>query len=83
MAEQLLEQVRDIVDGQIVRHLPNSYQSTIASEFLANLVPYVQDFEGQKLAEILATVLLCVVGVCTLLISGGVDSRDEASVISK
>ncbi|KAI1328500.1 microsomal signal peptidase 12 kDa subunit-domain-containing protein [Xylariaceae sp. FL0255] len=40
MAEQLLDQVRDIVDGQI-------------------------DFEGQKLAEILSTVLLSVVGVCS------------------
>ncbi|KAI1384504.1 SPC12-domain-containing protein [Hypoxylon trugodes] len=37
MADQLLEQVRDAVDGQI-------------------------DFEGQKLAEILATVVLSIVG---------------------
>jgi signal peptidase complex subunit 1 len=39
MAEQLLEQVRDVVDGQI-------------------------DFEGQKLAELIANVALSVSGVC-------------------
>ncbi|KAI1183325.1 microsomal signal peptidase 12 kDa subunit-domain-containing protein [Nemania serpens] len=43
MADQLLEQVRDIVDGQI-------------------------DFEGQKLAETLATVLLSVVGAISFLV---------------
>ncbi|KAI3336543.1 SPC12-domain-containing protein [Xylariaceae sp. AK1471] len=43
MADQLLEQVRDLVDGQI-------------------------DFEGQKLAEILATALLCIVGVISFLV---------------
>ncbi|KAH6661250.1 microsomal signal peptidase 12kDa subunit [Truncatella angustata] len=43
MAEQLLDQVRDIVDGQI-------------------------DFEGQKLAELLATVLLSAVGVVSFLV---------------
>ncbi|ORY69477.1 microsomal signal peptidase 12 kDa subunit-domain-containing protein [Pseudomassariella vexata] len=43
MAEQLLDQVRDLVDGQI-------------------------DFEGQKLAEILATVVLALVGVVSFLV---------------
>ncbi|KAI0408539.1 microsomal signal peptidase 12 kDa subunit-domain-containing protein [Xylaria palmicola] len=43
MADQLLEQVRDVVDGQI-------------------------DFEGQKLAEVLATVLLCIVGAVSFLV---------------
>ncbi|KAK6075381.1 microsomal signal peptidase 12kDa subunit [Seiridium cupressi] len=43
MAEQLLDQVRDVVDGQI-------------------------DFEGQKLAELLATVLLASVGVVSFLV---------------
>ncbi|KAI0911951.1 microsomal signal peptidase 12 kDa subunit-domain-containing protein [Ustulina deusta] len=43
MADQLLEQVRDVVDGQI-------------------------DFQGQKLAEILATVLLSIVGAFSFLI---------------
>ncbi|KIM95017.1 hypothetical protein OIDMADRAFT_91390, partial [Oidiodendron maius Zn] len=38
MADQLLEKVRDVAEGQI-------------------------DFEGQKLAELLSTVLLAVVGV--------------------
>ncbi|RYP73070.1 hypothetical protein DL769_004307 [Monosporascus sp. CRB-8-3] len=43
MAEQILDQVRDLVDGQI-------------------------DFEGQKLAEILATVALSAVGVASFII---------------
>ena len=41
MADQLLEKVRDVAEGQI-------------------------DFEGQKLAELLSTVLLAVVGVGTI-----------------
>ncbi|KAI1844635.1 hypothetical protein JX266_009091 [Neoarthrinium moseri] len=43
MAEQLLDQARDLVDGQI-------------------------DFEGQKLAEILTTVLLSVVGAIAFFV---------------
>ncbi|RYP71724.1 hypothetical protein DL771_004675 [Monosporascus sp. 5C6A] len=43
MAEQILDQARDLVDGQI-------------------------DFEGQKLAETLATVALSAVGVASFLI---------------
>ncbi|KAH8653640.1 microsomal signal peptidase 12kDa subunit [Xylariales sp. PMI_506] len=43
MAEQLLDQVRDVVDGQI-------------------------DFEGQKLADILANVLLSVVGAIAFIV---------------
>ncbi|CAJ2506013.1 Uu.00g001430.m01.CDS01 [Anthostomella pinea] len=43
MAEQLLDQVRDVVDGQI-------------------------DFEGQKLAEVLATGLLAAVGAVSFLV---------------
>ncbi|GAP87737.1 putative microsomal signal peptidase 12kDa subunit [Rosellinia necatrix] len=43
MADQVLEQVRDVVDGQI-------------------------DFKGQKLAEILATVLLSIVGAISFLV---------------
>jgi signal peptidase complex subunit 1 len=42
MADQLLEKVRDVAEGQI-------------------------DFEGQKLAELLSTVLLAIVGVSTIL----------------
>ncbi|KAK5631896.1 hypothetical protein RRF57_007610 [Xylaria bambusicola] len=42
MADQLLEQIRDAVDGQI-------------------------DFQGQKLADILATVLLSIVGAISFL----------------
>jgi signal peptidase complex subunit 1 len=41
MADQLLEKVRDIAEGQI-------------------------DFEGQKLAEFLSTLLLAMVGVSTV-----------------
>ncbi|TGJ87405.1 hypothetical protein E0Z10_g1360 [Xylaria hypoxylon] len=43
MADQLLEQVRDVVDGQI-------------------------DFQGQRLAEILATVLLSIVGAISFVV---------------
>ncbi|KAI1398934.1 SPC12-domain-containing protein [Hypoxylon fuscum] len=43
MAEQLLDQVRDAVEGQI-------------------------DFEGQKLAEILATAILAIVGGVSFLV---------------
>ncbi|KAI0480807.1 microsomal signal peptidase 12kDa subunit [Xylariaceae sp. FL0804] len=43
MAEELLDQVRDLVDGQI-------------------------DFEGQKLAEVMATVLLSIVGAVSFLV---------------
>ncbi|KAH9903725.1 microsomal signal peptidase 12kDa subunit [Xylariomycetidae sp. FL2044] len=43
MAEQLLDQVRDVVDGQI-------------------------DFEGQKLAELLATALLAISGAVSFLV---------------
>ncbi|KAI0976057.1 microsomal signal peptidase 12 kDa subunit-domain-containing protein [Xylaria arbuscula] len=43
MADQLLEQVRDVVDGQI-------------------------DFQGQKVAELLATVLLSIVGAVSFLV---------------
>jgi signal peptidase complex subunit 1 len=41
MADQLLEKVRDIAEGQI-------------------------DFEGQKLAELVSTLLLAMVGVSTV-----------------
>ncbi|KAH6684454.1 microsomal signal peptidase 12kDa subunit [Halenospora varia] len=43
MADQLLEQVRDIAEGQI-------------------------DFEGQRLAELLATVLLATVGAVSFIV---------------
>ncbi|TPX10796.1 uncharacterized protein E0L32_008185 [Thyridium curvatum] len=43
MAEQLLDQVREVAEGQI-------------------------DFEGQKLAELLATVLLSAVGAISFLV---------------
>ncbi|KAI1431598.1 microsomal signal peptidase 12kDa subunit [Xylaria sp. CBS 124048] len=43
MADQLLEKVRDVVDGQI-------------------------DFEGQKLAELLTTTILSIVGAITFLV---------------
>ncbi|CAK7274436.1 hypothetical protein SEPCBS119000_006170 [Sporothrix epigloea] len=43
MADQLLEQARDVFEGQI-------------------------DFEGQKLCESLATILLCIVGAVTFIV---------------
>ncbi|KAK9772653.1 putative Microsomal signal peptidase 12kDa subunit [Seiridium cardinale] len=66
MAEQLLDQVRDVVDGQIVR-CPCLYTIIGSHEALpTNWI--LQDFEGQKLAELLATVLLASVGVVSFLV---------------
>ena len=56
MADQLLERVRDAAEGQIV------CSSVFHSILFTNLV---QDFEGQRLAEILATAFLAIVGVCS------------------
>ena len=57
MAEQLLEQVRDAVEGQIVRRAI----VTVGQQKLANTC--MQDFEGQRLAEMLTTVMLGAAGV--------------------
>jgi hypothetical protein len=65
MADQLLEQVRDVVDGQIVR--PSLLPVDSSPGLLLTLLAISQDFEGQKLAEILATALLSIVGVSGLL----------------
>jgi signal peptidase complex subunit 1 len=54
MADQLLDQVRDALEGQIVRGPPNTLPST-------NKI--TQDFEGQRLVEMLANVMLGAVGV--------------------
>ncbi|EEU39177.1 uncharacterized protein NECHADRAFT_102736 [Fusarium vanettenii 77-13-4] len=43
MADQVLDQLRDVVDGQI-------------------------DFEGQKIAELLATVLLVISGILSFVV---------------
>jgi hypothetical protein len=57
MAEQILDQVRDVFEGQIV------------SPFCASIVPELtaankaQDFEGQRLVELLVNVALTLVGV--------------------
>jgi hypothetical protein len=59
MAEQLLEQVRDVVDGQIVGISMQTVDGTAA-----DLNARWQDFEGQKLAELIANVALSVSGVC-------------------
>ena len=61
MADQLLDQVRDAVEGQIVRR-PGS--RPLPCRALANLLRSpMQDFEGQRLAELLTTVLLGAAGV--------------------
>jgi hypothetical protein len=54
MSEQLLEQVREAAEGQIVGGL-----------LLHNIIfgSYVQDFEGQRVAELLTTALLGATGV--------------------
>lgn len=58
MAEEMLDKVRDALDGQIVCSLP------IASISMGpRLRSMIQDFEGQKMAELLATVLLSVTSV--------------------
>lgn len=54
MADQLLEQVRDAVEGQIVCAITLSTRRRLIS---------IEDFEGQRLAEMLTTVLLGGFGV--------------------
>jgi hypothetical protein len=55
MADQLLEKARDLYEGQIVCR-------TIQPYFPPTNY-HLQDFEGQKLAEFLATALLAAAGV--------------------
>ncbi|TVY87401.1 Signal peptidase complex subunit [Lachnellula willkommii] len=59
MADQLLEQVREAAEGQIVSCKP------CACSKEAN---FRKDFEGQKLAELLATILLAAVGVISFVV---------------
>lgn len=56
MAEQILDQVRDVFEGQIVGSLP-------LREHLNAATNMAQDFEGQKLVELLVNVALSLVGV--------------------
>lgn len=56
MSDQLLEQVRDAVEGQIVRCCRAVYSRSSTKQSL-------QDFEGQRLAEMLTTVMLGGFGV--------------------
>lgn len=58
MADQLLDQLRDAVEGQIVCSILSSKLGSLPS-----LTHTLQDFEGQKLAEYLATGLLSIIGV--------------------
>jgi hypothetical protein len=58
MADELLEKLRDLWDGPIVSRVPRT-----PSMLSLVLTIVLQDFEGQKLAELLTTVLLSVVGV--------------------
>lgn len=61
MAEELLDQVRDLVDGVIVRL---SIPSSLCSQSNNWLTCFqTQDFEGQRRAEVIATLLLAVSGV--------------------
>ncbi|KAL4725598.1 hypothetical protein ACLX1H_007747 [Fusarium chlamydosporum] len=55
MADQALDQIRDIVDGQIVHDFPS-------------LNYLINDFEGQKLVEMLATALLIVSGLISFVV---------------
>ena len=56
MADQLLKQAQDLLEGQIVR-----FRCPIT--FRVMLTDQIQDFEGQKTAELLSTILLAVSGV--------------------
>jgi hypothetical protein len=60
MADQILEKVRDLAEGQIVCDPSEPPGRPPILECCANIP---QDFEGQRLAELLATVLLAVAGV--------------------
>lgn len=62
MAEEILDRLRDVVDGQIVR-TASSRSHSLRYKWLTCW--FLQDFEGQKQVERLATVLLSVVGVRT------------------
>jgi hypothetical protein len=58
MAEEALDYVRDLAEGQIVRSTPSP-----PSVCLGSMLTGVQDFEGQRLNELIYTVLLSAVGV--------------------
>lgn len=58
MADQILDQVRDLAEGQIVSATRRLYQN---HNVLMSASP--QDFEGQKLADLLATLVLSASGV--------------------
>lgn len=63
MAEQMLDQAREVFEGQIV----GAFRSFSAQQHLhaaTNTRP--QDFEGQKLVELLVNVALTLVGVSHL-----------------
>lgn len=61
MAEELLDQVRDIAEGQIVC---SRFPEETRQHNYKLLTHCKQDFEGQKLAELLSTALLSLAGVC-------------------
>jgi hypothetical protein len=56
--EDLLDQVREAVDGIIVRSCAPRFNLANANDM------NWQDFDGQRQAEFIATVLLVVSGVC-------------------
>lgn len=61
MADQILDQIRDVVEGQIV-----SIARSPPSGFI-KAANRPQDFEGQKLAELIVNVGLSLVGVSTAI----------------
>ncbi|KPM36084.1 hypothetical protein AK830_g10482 [Neonectria ditissima] len=58
----VLDQVRDVVDGQIVTFPTSLHFNHIANHAL------FQDFEGQKVTELLATILLVISGALSFLV---------------
>ncbi|KAM3071918.1 hypothetical protein ACMFMG_008383 [Clarireedia jacksonii] len=69
MADQILDQVRELAEGQIVRRIVhNSFiQAALKWECNANSSS-IQDFEGQRLAEFLSTALLSIVGAVAFFV---------------
>ncbi|CAI0649964.1 unnamed protein product [Colletotrichum noveboracense] len=63
MADQILDQVRDLAEGQIVSAARRLYPNHVA---LMSASP--QDFEGQKLADLLATLVLSASGALAFLV---------------
>ncbi|KAF2457153.1 microsomal signal peptidase 12 kDa subunit-domain-containing protein [Lineolata rhizophorae] len=61
MADAVLEKARDLFEGQIVSTPP-------PGDGHAGLMAASQDFEGQRLAELITTVVLTLTGIAAFLV---------------